>query len=123
MYYYPQFTYSTPWKMKRKGNVDNLDGFKGRTDTENKDGKRYPRSVQKFNMEKGLHPTQKPVTLFSYLIETHCPKGGLVVDICCGSGTTAISCINTDRNYIVNDNSEKYFNVTVERIKNINKGE
>ena len=123
MYYYPQFTYSTPWKMKRKGSVDNLDGFKGRIDTENKDGKRYPRSVQKFNMEKGLHPTQKPVTLFSYLIETHCPKGGLVVDICCGSGTTAISCINTDRNYIVNDNSEKYFNVTVERIKNINKGE
>ena len=105
--------------MKRKGSVDNLDGFKGRIDTENKDGKRYPRSVQKFNMEKGLHPTQKPVTLFSYLITTHCPENGLVVDICCGSGTTGVACINTNRNYIINDNNEKYFNITKERIKNI----
>nr|WP_312985396.1 site-specific DNA-methyltransferase [Clostridioides sp.] len=117
MYYDPQFTYSNPYSMKRDmSDVQNLDGFKGRTNTENKDGKRYPRSVQKFNLERGLHPTQKPVTLFSYLINTHCPKDGLVVDICCGSGTTAVSCIDTERNYIVNDLESKFCDVTIDRI-------
>lgn len=120
MQYIPQFTYDKPYTMKRDmSNVDNLEGFKGRTDTDNKEGKRYPRSVQKFNLERGLHPTQKPTKLFEYLIKTHCPKNGIVVDICCGSGTTAISAINTGRKYIVNDFDEKYYNVTKERINNI----
>ena len=35
----------------------------------NKDGKRCPRTVQKFNLERGLHPTQKPTQLFEYLIK------------------------------------------------------
>ena len=119
MYYDPQFTYSTPYTMKRDmSNVTNLEGFKGRTDTNNKDGKRYPRSVQKFNLERGLHPTQKPVSLFSFLIKTHCPEDGLVVDICCGSGTTGVACINTNRRYIINDNNKDYYNIAKQRIEN-----
>lgn len=117
MCYNPQFTYGTPYTMKRDmSDVENLEGFKGRTDTDNKDGKRYPRSVQKFNLERGLHPTQKPTKLFEYLIKTHCPEEGLVVDICCGSGTTAVSCINTNRKYIVNDLEREYYNTTLNRI-------
>lgn len=117
MEYNPQFTYSTPYFMKRDmSDVENLEGFKGRTDTNNGDGKRYPRSVQKFNLERGLHPTQKPTKLFSYLIETHCPKDGVVVDICAGSGTTAVACMETKRNYIVNDIEEKYYNLMLSRI-------
>ena len=120
MKYTPQFTYGKPYKMDRDmSDVENLDGFKGRTGTDNKDGKRYPRSVQKVSLERGLHPTQKPTKLFDYLIETHCPKEGLVVDICAGSGTTAISCINTHRRYIVNDITEKYFEVMKERVLNV----
>lgn len=119
MEYNPQFTYSKPYTMKRDmSNVENLEGFKGRTDTKNEDGKRYPRSVQKFNLERGLHPTQKPTKLFNFLIETHCPKNGLVIDICCGSGTTGISCVETGRNYIVNDLDENYFNIAKARIEN-----
>ena len=118
MCYNPQFTYSTPYIIKRDmSDVTNLDGFKGRTDTENKDGKRYPRSVQKFNLERGLHPTQKPVSLFSYLIKTHSNENDIVLDICCGSGTTAISCIETNRKYIVNDLENKYYETTIDRIK------
>lgn len=75
MYYDPQFTYDKPYVMKRDGSdVDNLASFNGRTDTINVDGKRYPRSVQKFNLERGLHPTQKPTKLFEYLINTYTPK-------------------------------------------------
>lgn len=119
MVYNPQFTYGKPYTMKRDmSNVDNLEGFKGRTDTNNEDGKRYPRSVQKFNLERGLHPTQKPTKLFDYLINTHCPSDGVVVDICCGSGTTAISCINTNRKFIVSELDEKYYNIAYDRINN-----
>lgn len=118
MVYNPQFTYSTPYIMKRDmSNVENLVGFKGRTDTENIDGKRYPRSVQKFNLERGLHPTQKPVKLFEYLIKTYTNEGDTVVDCCAGSGTTAVACINTNRNFIVNDIDYNYYQVMLDRIK------
>ena len=120
MTYNPQFTYDKPYTMKRDGSdVTNLEGFKGRTDTENIDGKRYPRSVQKVNLERGLHPTQKPTKLFDYLINTHSNKGDTVVDCCAGSGTTAESCINTGRNFMVNDIEQKYYDVMNERIRNI----
>ena len=121
MCYNPQFTYSKPYVVNRDmSDVDNLEGFKGRTNTNNEDGKRYPRSVQKFNLERGLHPTQKPVSLFSYLIKTHSNEGDLVLDICCGSGTTAIACLNTKRNYIVNDLEFDYYMKTIDRINNYN---
>lgn len=122
MYYNPQFTYSTPYTMIRDGSdVENLCGFGGRTDTKNEDGKRYPRSVQKVNLERGLHPTQKPTRLFEYLIKTHCPEDGLVVDVCAGSGTTAISAIRTGRKYIVNDIEYKYYNTILNRINSLEK--
>lgn len=115
MEYNPQFTYGQPYSIKRDGsNVKNLAGFAGRTD--NKDGRRYPRSVQKFNLERGLHPTQKPVKLFEFLINTYTNNGGRIVDICCGSGTTAVAAKNTGRIYIVNDNNMEYVKITEKRI-------
>lgn len=118
MLYNPQFTYSTPYVMKRDmSDVANLAGFGGRTDTVNEDGKRYPRSVQKFNLERGLHPTQKPVTLFEHLIRTYTNEGDIVVDCCAGSGTTAIAAVNSNRNYIINDISTKYCDIAKQRIE------
>ena len=118
MKYNPQFTYDKPYVMKRDGSdVENLVGFAGRTDTVNKDGRRYPRSVQKVNLERGLHPTQKPTKLFEFLINTYTDEGGRVVDICCGSGTTAKAAQNTGRIYIVNDNELKYVEITEKRVK------
>ena len=117
MTYNPQFTYNKPYIIKRDGSdVINLDGFKGRTDTKNLDGRRYPKSIQKFNLERGLHPTQKPTKLFEYLIKTYTNKGDTVVDCTAGSGTTAIACINTKRTYIINDIEEKYYTLAKNRI-------
>lgn len=53
---------------------------------------------------KTIHPTQKPVALFEYLIKTYTRSGEIVLDITCGSGTTGIACTNLDRQYILNDN-------------------
>lgn len=78
---------------------------------------RYPSSVQKFNRERGFHPTQKPVALFEYLIKTYTKKGEIVLDNCMGSGTTAIACLNTDRQYIGFELDEDYYRMATERIE------
>ena len=77
---------------------------------------RVPSSWQKFNTEVGLHPTQKPVSLFEYLIKTYSNKGEVVLDCCAGSGTTAVACIKTQRKYICIEKDPKYFKVMKERI-------
>jgi len=87
-----------------------------RIDYQSNDGMRYPRSVQKINSEKGLHPTQKPVKLFEWLIKTYTNEGMTVLDNCAGSGTTAIACINSNRNYILMEQDESYVATCNERI-------
>ena len=85
---------------------------------------RYPTSILKFTTDKqkeALHPTQKPVALFEYLIKTYTNECEIVLDNCIGSGTTAVACINTNRNYIGFETEEKYFNIANERIINLNK--
>jgi site-specific DNA-methyltransferase (adenine-specific) len=77
----------------------------------------YPKSILKFNQEKGYHPTQKPVALFEYLIKTYTNEGDVVLDNCAGSGTTAIACMNTNRNYILMEKEEKYYDIIKDRIK------
>lgn len=77
----------------------------------------YPRQTLYFKCQRGLHPTQKPVELFEYLIKTYTNKGALVLDNCMGCGTTAIACINTHRNYIGFEQDKKYYNIAIERIK------
>ena len=120
MTYNPQMTEGKPYKVNRKGMTNNLATSEGYERTSGEyEGVRYPRSVQKFNVEKGLHETQKPTKLFEYIINTYTNKGELVVDCCAGSGTTAISCINTGRDYIVNDIEYKYYETMCERINNI----
>jgi site-specific DNA-methyltransferase (adenine-specific) len=79
---------------------------------------RVPSSVQKFVCEVGLHPTQKPVALFEYLIRTYTNEGDTVMDNCAGSFTTAIACINTNRKYICIEKDEKYFEIGKNRIEN-----
>lgn len=61
----------------------------------------YPRQVLTFPCQReGLHPTQKPVALFEYLIRTYTEPGQLVLDCCMGSGTTKVACRNAGRDYI-----------------------
>ena len=80
---------------------------------------KYPRSIIKINRDtlKGsLHPTQKPVALFEYLIKTYTNEGDLVLDNCAGSCTTAIACINLKRNWICIEKEPKYCEIGQKRI-------
>jgi len=71
--------------------------------------------------EKGLHPTQKPVALFEYLIKTYTNEGELVLDNTAGSGTTAIACLNTNRQFIVMEKEQKYYDIILKRVGDFNK--
>ena len=67
--------------------------------------------------QKGkFHPTQKPVALFEYMIKTYTNEGELVLDNCAGSGTTAIACLRTNRNYILIEQETKYCDIANKRI-------
>ena len=78
---------------------------------------RVPSSIQKFNVEVGLHPTQKPVALMEYLIKTYTKENELVLDFTMGSGTTGIACQNTNRKFIGIEMDEKYFDIAKNRIE------
>ncbi len=113
--YHPQMEKGKPYIALHPGKFALNFRGKKRIPTMN-DGFRYPRSIIKFNTERGLHPTQKPVALFEYLIKTYTQKGETVLDSCAGSGTTAIACLNTNRNYICIEKDEKYFKVMQDRV-------
>lgn len=79
----------------------------------------YPKSVIHFDREVNtIHPTQKPLALFEYLIKTYTDEGDIVLDNCIGSGTTAVACIRTNRNYIGFELDNEYYSKALERIKN-----
>ena len=65
------------------------------------------------------HPTVKPVSLFEHLIKTYTNENELVLDNAAGSGTTAIACLNTNRQFIVMEKEPKYYDIINERISNI----
>lgn len=77
---------------------------------------RFPRSIQKFNRERGLHPTQKPVALLEYLVRTYTHEGQTVLDNTMGSGSTGVACVNTGRNFIGIERDENYFEIARARI-------
>ena len=78
----------------------------------------YPTSIKRFQRDNNkIHPTQKPVALFEYLIKTYTNEGDLVLDNCMGSGTTAIACINTNRNFIGFELDKHYYDIAKERIQ------
>lgn len=66
--------------------------------------------------EFGLHPTQKPVALFEYLIRTYTNEGETVLDNCAGSGTTGLACLNSGRNFILIEKEPEYCEIARERM-------
>ena len=89
------------------------------TPTDNYNDEYYPTSVIEIssaNQANKVHPTQKPVALFEYLIKTYTNEGETVFDNCMGSGTTGVACVNTRRNFIGIELDEGYFKIAQERI-------
>ena len=120
--YNPQMTEAgKPWAKKDTGNTFNhIVGKQEQQQSKQSDGnKRYPLSILKFDRPKqsGVHPTQKPVALFEYLIRTYTNEDDTVLDNCIGSGTTAIASLNTGRFFIGIEMDERYHQVATKRVR------
>lgn len=117
--YNPQYAPGEPYKITRdrKPRRCEVNDHEFRETTTNNNGFRYPKRVLSFRRETGLHPTQKPVALFEYLIKTYTNPGEVVLDNCMGSGTTAVACIRNGRNYIGFELSPEYHAIAQDRIK------
>lgn len=71
--------------------------------------------AKKTNGEKA-HPTQKPWELIAKCIEDSTEPGAVVLDTFMGSGTTAVACLKTGRNYIGFELDERYHAIAEQRI-------
>lgn len=67
--------------------------------------------------EKVKHPTQKPQKLINRIIEMGTNEGDLILDNCSGSGTLAIECIKSNRDYIMIEKEEDYYSLSLKRIE------
>jgi len=115
--YNPQMTDGEPYINKRKPKNDSGTNYGEikRTDTIN-EGKRYPKSVLYFDREIGLHPTQKPVSLFEYMIKTYTNEGDIVLDNCIGSGATAVAAEINNRNWVGFELEKEYIEKANKRL-------
>jgi site-specific DNA-methyltransferase (adenine-specific) len=116
--YNPQYEKGKPYKItrdKKPRNYEITDTVMKETTTVN-EGYRLPKRIIRSKQERGLHPTQKPVPLFEYLIKTYTNEGETVLDNCAGSFTTAVACDNTNRNWICIEKEEEYCNIGLTRV-------
>ncbi len=131
-HYYPIKTNAPEHLIDKRKNINPsivkdggvYNGSKGFVNIRKKDdGTRYPTTVQEFKNpnNNSLHPTQKPIELFEYLIRTYTNEGDLVLDNTAGSGTTAIACLNTNRQFIVMEKEQKYYDIILKRVGDFNK--
>ena len=67
------------------------------------------------------HPTVKSIPLMERLIELLSNKNKIILDPFSGSGTTAIACLNTNRQFIVMEKEQKYYDIIKQRILNLTK--
>jgi len=117
--YNPQFTKGEPYDKGFALRESENWGKQVAVSGKNESGRRYPTSLivkSNANQRIKVHPTQKPVALFEYLIRTYTQPGEIVLDNCIGSGTTAVAALNTGRFFIGIEKEEKYVEIARKRI-------
>lgn len=126
--YYPQMVKrETPLKKGKSSNnggevMGDIRGQKAKDFNGKIYEYKYPEAVLHFNSRKNkdkfaFHPTQKPVALLRYLVLTYTNVGGVILDNCMGSGTTAIACIREKRHFIGFELNKEYYDKACARIR------
>jgi site-specific DNA-methyltransferase (adenine-specific) len=120
----PYYPIKTPGKPNHKQGKSKINSSETRLISERVEddlsGMKYPKSIlyfPKHSSQCGLHPTQKPVSLMSYLVKTYTQPNEVVLDNTMGSGTTGIACVQTGRKFIGIEKEQKYFDIACERIE------
>jgi len=111
-------------KGSMKTDVNNNYGVYGKVDnTEELGEMKHPQSIISFmkpHPSKAKHPTEKPVELAEWIIQSYSNKGDLILDNCIGTGWTAIACKKFNRNFIGIDLNKDYILIAEERLSKLN---
>lgn len=120
--YYPQGLIYSPKVMKntkfRSGDESAFGKRPSHKDEYTQEWTNYPTQVLNFDsVTKAVHPTQKPVPLLEYLINTYTQENETVLDFTMGSGSTGVACANTGRNFMGIELDADYFAIAEGRVK------
>lgn len=120
--YYPQGLVKLDKPIINKGAGKKCNLYTPRMDESVQEYTNYPCNVLYYDTEaKRYHPTQKPIALLEYLINTYAHTGETVLDNTMGSGSTGVACVNTGREFIGMEMDARYFEVAENRIKEAEK--
>jgi site-specific DNA-methyltransferase (adenine-specific) len=125
MTYNPQMWQSTSYKKTkikdpRVGYVERGNRTPFELNPSISNGERYPVSILEYSFAdrtSAVHPTQKSVKLYEYLVRTYTNPGETVLDMCMGSGTTGVACVQLGRNFIGCEIDPGYFEIAKKRIE------
>ena len=121
--YNPQKTKGNPNHSKGKEKITANNNYGDFDFVDNKDllgEMKHPVSILEFikpHPSVARHRTEKSIPLLEWLIKTYTNEGDLVLDNCAGSGTTGVACKNLNRNYILIEKEEKYYNICKQRLE------
>ena len=109
------------WKVKREGQTALHYAGAKRTNTEGGDGKRCVLSVVQHptSSRKDGHPTEKPESLYRFLIERYCPVDGTVLDPTFGSGNSVFTAFSMGRSAIGIEKDDTFFKKAEERLNKL----
>lgn len=68
------------------------------------------------NKESRIHPTQKPIALYSWILSRYANRGDLILDTHVGSGSSLIACHRCGFDYVGYEIDEEYYKKALERI-------
>lgn len=117
--YNEQLGVGTPYSIKRKAQAKSNYGAQKESSLEN-DGTRRARSVVKIKNPRipNGHPTQKPIELMEYIINTWSNVNDTVLDCCMGSGSTGIAAIKLKRDFVGIEMKKEYYDLSYKQLMN-----
>lgn len=119
--YNPIMAEGAPYRVaSTAGGKDHKFGFTGKAFVRVNDGERFPTSVLPFQTKRhNEHPTEKPLDLMRYLVQTYTNPGETVLDFTMGSGTTGVACAMEGRHFIGVELDAGYYEIATRRIESV----
>lgn len=71
------------------------------------------------NKEVRIHPTQKPIRLYEWILKNYAKKGNKILDTHVGSASSLIACHNAGYKYVGFELDKEYYDKANERLKNV----
>ena len=116
-------------KYLNEGTMGWVFWFKGQNDLTMSDGEiaytSFQRATRQININRGfiaknggsIHPTQKPVKLYEWLLMNYAKHGDKILDTHLGSGSIAIACHNLGYDLTACELDKEYYEASLKRLK------